>query len=225
MASDTITCKSILRSSVVKLTCLYIEGGEEAWCVVEESPDEEAWCVVEESLDEEAWCVVEESPEEEAWCVVEESPEEEAWCVVEESPEEEAWCVVEESPEEEAWCVVEESPEEEAWCVVEESPDEEALFPSLLPSYPIYHQLSHRMFLVTCFMDFCSYDCHAKDIQYHGSCAKASFPDLKQAYTTSIAVYSLSIIETLSSLMLPWPHPLSHPRPLISLQLLIPGSS
>ena len=85
MASDTITCKTILRSSVVKLTCLYIEGGEE-----------------------------------------------------------EAWCVVEESPDEEAWCVVEESPDEEAWCVVEESPDEEALFPSLLPSNPIRHQLSHR---------------------------------------------------------------------------------
>ena len=55
MASDTITCKTILRSSVVKLTYLYIEGGEEeAWCVVEESPDEEAWCVVEESPYEEA---------------------------------------------------------------------------------------------------------------------------------------------------------------------------
>ena len=30
-----------------------------------------------------------------------------------------------------------------------------------------------------------------KDIQYHGSCAKVLFPDLKEAYTTSIAVYSL----------------------------------
>ena len=33
--------------------------------------------------------------------------------------------------------------------------------------------LSYRMFLVTCFMDFCSYDFHAKDIQYHGSCQKS----------------------------------------------------
>ena len=38
------------------------------------------------------------------------------------------------------------------------------LFTPLLPSNPIYHQLSHRMFVVTCFMEFCSYDCQAKDI-------------------------------------------------------------
>eukprot|EP00731_Ephydatia_muelleri_P026014 Em0018g114a len=47
---------------------------------------------------------------------------------------------------------------------------------------------------ITCFMDF--EDCHTKDIQYHGSCKKVFLPDFKQAYATSIAVYSLSIIGT-----------------------------
>ena len=73
------------------------------------------------------------------------------------------------------------------------------------------------MFLVTCFIDFCSNDCHAKDIQYHGHCEKSRPQTLnKDMDTTSIAVYSLSIIgDTVPS---PWPHPLSCPRPLISLQ-------
>ena len=66
---------------------------------------------------------------------------------------------------------------------------------------------SSRMFSVTCLMHFCSYNCHAKYIQYNGSCAKVLFPDLKQACTTSIALYSLSIIGETS----PWPYPLLVP--------------
>ena len=54
-----------------------------------------------------------------------------------------------------------------------------------------------------------------KDIQYHRSCAKVSFPDLKQAY---IAVYSFSIIghTVLSSIALVTSS--FGPSPLISLQ-------
>ena len=52
------------------------------------------------------------------------------------------------------------------------------------------------MFLVTCFM-ICV---HMIVTQCHGSSEKVLFPNLKQGYTTSIAVYSLSIIgHTISS--------------------------
>ena len=82
---------------------------------------------------------------------------------------------------------------------------------------PIHQQLTRsRMFLFTCYLlldlsflafSFKSYisptfsqlfhafllSCIGHTVP-HGSCAKVSFPDLTQAYTTSIAVYSLSII-------------------------------